>query len=64
MSFLRNLELYNSYYRILFNNRNSKFHKRLRVAYNKCALDDIEKVAQYLIKTNQEMKELLQILKK
>ena len=64
MGFLRNLELYNSYYRILFNNRNSKFYKRLRVAYNKCALDDIEKVAEYLSKTNQETKELLQILKK
>ena len=64
MSFLKELELYNFYYRILHNNRNSKLHKRLRVAYNKCVLGDIEKVTQYLIKTNQEMKELLQILKK
>lgn len=64
MSFLKELELYNFYYRILHNNRNSKLHKRLRIAYNKDSLDNIEQVGEWLRDINEEMKELLQILKK
>lgn len=64
MSFLKELELYNLYYRRLHNNRNSKLHKRLRIAYNKDSLDNIEQLGKWLRDTNEEMKELLQILKK
>ena len=45
-------------------NRNSKLHKRIRVAYNKDSLDNIEQVGKWLSDINEEMKELLQILKK
>lgn len=64
MSFLQKLELYNFYYRMLHNNRNSRLYKRIRVAYNKDSLDNIEKVGEWLRDINEEMKELLQILKK
>ena len=64
MSFLKELELYSFYYRRLHNNRNSKFYKRLRISYNKDSLDNIEKVGKWLRDINDEMKELLQILKK
>ena len=64
MSFLKELELYNFYYKRLHNNRNSKLHKKIRVAYNKDSLYNIEQVGEWLRDTNGEMKELLQILKK
>lgn len=64
MSFLKELELYNFYYRRLHNNRNSKLHKKIRVAYNKDSLDNIKQVGEWLRGINEEMKELLQILKK
>ena len=64
MSFLKELELYNLYYRRLHNNRNSKFYIKIRNAYHKDSLDNIKQVGEWLRGINEEMKELLQILKK